>query len=152
MTNETAQRNGAWLKQKLAQNGFTLEDLAAQSGLSPETIHALADDETGTNEAWDIVLGVLNDYPALFAPADSILDDLRALVRQGMGEELVDVYYGVNQSDLLFCCVKNEANGRMMGSDVEVRWLRMIPMMVTDALALFQAQSLAIANAAAQSE
>ncbi len=53
-------RDGEWLKQKLAQSGFTLEDLANQSGLPLGQLEKIARNEEGTDEEWNEILSVLN--------------------------------------------------------------------------------------------
>ncbi|UNT96877.1 hypothetical protein [Allobaculum mucilyticum] len=135
-----------WLEQKLAQNGFTLHDLSVQTGLSMDVLQKLNQQGKGDSEEWNIVLDALNQYPVLYAPDPQILSDLSERIEEEGGDASCTVYYGVNQSDLLFVLCRFD-DGSLHGADVETDDLRMLPMSLNDALELFTAQNFAIENA-----
>lgn len=137
----------SWLEQKLAQNGLTLADLSKQTDLPLQTLEELSKTEKGTSPEWNLVLSTINSYPALYAPSQ----DLPALLESRMQSEGDDaqciVYYGVNQSDLLFVACRFD-DGTLHGANVDVTNLKHFPLTLRQAYDLFSAQLMSQTNAA----
>ncbi len=139
--------NGQWIEQKLSQNGFTVSDLAAQSGLDAETIEKMIKTDEGEELDWNTVLSTLNQYPALYAPANDLLAIIEGQIEQSSADDPCTVFYGVNQSDLLFVAIQF-SDLSVHGANVSLDYLhRLDQVSLGQALALFQAQADAMANA-----
>lgn len=134
-----------WLEQKLAQNGFTLEDLSKQTGIDRSTLLKMAEKEEARDEQWNTVLSVLNSYPILYTPSADLLDLLRQRIEQSSAQEMCTVYYGVNQSNLIFALCQFE-DGSIHGANVQPDFLRSLHLPLGEVLQLFQAQELALEN------
>lgn len=130
-----------WMKQKLAQNGFTLQDLAEQTQIPLETLEQVSRNELADESVWDIILETLNDYPALQAPSAEVLQDLQNDLQTYGEEAQVRVYYGVNQTDLIFCEYECLEDGRIHGASVPVDFLSDFVLPLKDALTLFAKQN-----------
>lgn len=141
----------SWLEQKLAQNGFTLKDLAAQTGLSLEAIEQLSKTERGSDPQWNLVLSTLNSYPALYAPGRDLCDLIGMRIQEEGRDALCTVYYGVNQSDLLFVACRFD-DASLHGANVDVSLLKHFSIPLGDAYALFEAQRLAEENGLAYTD
>ncbi len=139
-------KDGEWLKQKLAQSGFTLEDLASQSGLPQQQLEKMANNEEGTDEEWNMILSVLNDYPTLYMPSADLLDEIRNQIQSSSPTDPCTVYYGINQSDLLFVLCRF-ADLSMHGANVDPQYLFSLDLNLGQALRLFQEQQMAADNA-----
>ncbi|MBF0578462.1 hypothetical protein IM774_01365 [Erysipelotrichaceae bacterium RD49] len=143
------QNKGEFIEQKLSQNGFNVQDLANQSGLSAGQIEKMIKTSQADEEEWNIVLDTLNQYPALYAPADDLLEEIKGQIAQSSPDDPCTVFYGVNQSDLLFVAVQC-ADLSVLGANVDLGYLhRLDNVSLGQALALFEAQADAIANASA---
>ncbi len=95
-------KDGEWLKQKLAQNGFDLQDLSKQSGISLERLEEIAASQSTDQEDWNVILSVLNDYPTLYAPSSDLIGEIQSRIEAAGEDDPCTVFYGVNQGDLLF--------------------------------------------------
>ena len=135
-----------WLEQKLAQNGFTLEDLAQQSGLSLQQIQELAQTQRGTSPQWDLVLGVLNSYPSVRIPSSDILDQLQNDL-QTYPDGQAMLFYGVSDGAITFTGYQNLSDGAYHGSNTDQTYLSRLVCSLDQALTLFTRQ-----NAASQFE
>lgn len=130
-----------WMNQKLAQNGFTLEDLAGQTGLSLETLETISRTGQADEADWNLILDTLNDYPAIQAPSADILQDLQQDISIYGDQAQVRVYYGVNQTDLIFCEYECLEDGRLHGAPVPITFLSDFTLSLEDALTLFTRQN-----------
>ncbi len=135
------QNRNEWLRQILNQNGFSLTDLARQTGLSEETIATAAKDETEDSEVWNIILDTVNDYPAIRTPAASILEDLQNDISQYGEDAGCLVYYGVNQNLLGFCEYMCLDDQKMHGANVDTEFLSILQLTLKEALELFTKQN-----------
>lgn len=143
------QNKGELIKQKLSQNGFNVQDLASQSGLSVDQIEQVIKTGEADEETWNIILDTFNQYPALYAPADDLLAEIKGQILQSSADDPCTIFYGVNQSDLLFVAVQF-ADLSVQGANVDLDYLhRLDNVTLGQALALFEAQADAIANASA---
>lgn len=135
------QSRNEWLNQVLAQNGFSLEDLAGQTGLPLEEIQKAASDDEAQSEVWNIVLDTLNDYPSVRTPAASILDDLKNDIAKYGEDAACLVFYGVNQNLLGFCEYQCLDDLQMHGANVAVEYLSTLKLTLAEALELFTKQN-----------
>lgn len=115
--------NNTWLVQKLAQNGFTLDDLSSQTGLPVSVLEQLAQSEKGSSPEWDTVLDILNQYPSVRYPAADILQDIDADIEQFTDQAMCNVYYGVSDNSLVFCEYQCLDGGNMHGANVDAAYL-----------------------------
>ncbi|WP_323089093.1 hypothetical protein [Allobaculum sp. JKK-2023] len=142
--------NGQWIEQKLSQNGFTVQDLSDQSGLDVAEIQKMIETSEGNELDWNTVLSTLNQYPALYAPANDLLTIIEGQMEQSSADEPCTIFYGVNQSDLLFVAIQF-SDLSVHGANVSRDYLHRIDQVsLGQAYALFQAQADAIANAGAK--
>ncbi len=140
---------GEFIKQKLSQNGFNIQDLASQSGLSAAQIEKMIQTGQANEEDWNIVLDTFDQYPALYAPAEDLVEQIKGQIAQSSADDPCTIFYGVNQSDLLFVAVQF-TDLSVQGANVDLGYLhRLDHVSLGQALALFEAQADAIANASA---
>lgn len=137
--------DGKWLSQKLSQNGFSAEDLARQSGLDLSVIQNMIQDQDASKEDWDIVLGVMNQYPTLYYPTKDLIDLIDQQINTGSGQEQCIVYYGVNQDQLIFAGCRFD-DGSLHGANVDPTMLRWLELTLEEARDLFFAQASANEN------
>lgn len=133
--------NGKWLEQKLAQNGFTPQDLADQTQLSLQTIQEVIADQDADNEVWDLILSTLNQYPRVIIPDAQVLNDLKNDIETYGQDAQCLVFYGVNQNQLAFCEYQCLEDQKMHGANVPTEYLSSLPMSLADALQLFTKQN-----------
>lgn len=143
----TETNKGEWLKQKLSQNGISMDDFAEQTGIDTQDLEQIAAGAPATRMQWDVILSTLNEYPILYYPAAEVITDLKNAVANGQGDARVNVYYGVNQSSLIFACYQDLATMEMHGADVDTQMLHVLDLSTEEALALFSAQQDAQNNA-----
>ncbi len=143
--------DGEYLEQKLSQNGFTAEDLSEQTGLDLKTVESMIQDNKGSQEDWDVVLGILNQYPVLYYPAGDIVDEINQQIGQTGDDDTCTIFYGVNQSELVFALCQF-TDGSLHGANVDPTYLhRLDNVTLAQAKELFEAQAAALANAHLQS-
>lgn len=138
--------DGKWLQDKLNQNGFTDEDLAEQTGLSLDQIQQVINDQSASQEVWDVILGVLNQYPAVRYPNADILKDIEADIAAYGDQAQVQVYYGVTDNSLVFSEYLCVENGMMHGANVPTEYLSMLTITLEQARTLFTRQNCTIQN------
>lgn len=141
-----------WMNQKLAQNGFTLQDLSEQTGLPLEKLETISSTSSADEADWNLILDTLNDYPALQAPAADILQDLQQDIETYGADAQVRVYYGVNQSDLIFCEYECLEDGRLHGAPVPITFLTDFILPLQDALTLFTRQNFTLQRPVSSAE
>lgn len=133
-----------WLKQKLAQNGFTLKDLADQTGLPLCKLEKAVETQNAKQSVWNAILDVMNDYPAVRYPSAQILNDLAQDVSSYGEEALCLVYYGVNQNELVFCEYQSLTDMEMHGANVGTTFLSTLKLTLGEAQELFTRQNFTI--------
>lgn len=138
---------GKWLVQKLNQNGFSLQDLSSQTGLSLAMLQSVAADELADPMVWDVIMDTLNQYPAVMTPASSVLEDLNQDIQKWGQDGKCIVYYGVNQNLLGFCEYKNLADGEIHGANVDTQFLASMELTLKEALELFTKQNYTLQKA-----
>lgn len=117
-----------WVSQVLTANGLRLEDVLATLHLHPAP---------WTQAQWDLLLGYLNDLPALDYPAASIMDELEALD----GQDMVLVSYGVSSGQLIFTGFEDMTTGEYHGSPANAKTTAHFPLTVLQARDLFFKQN-----------
>lgn len=130
-----------WLVLVLNQNGFSMADLAGQTGLQLSVIEEAAKSDTAKSEVWNIILDTVNDYPSIRTPGADILDDLNNDIQKYGENALCIVYYGVNQNLLGFCEYQCMDDLQMHGAQVDVEYLSALRMSLAEALELFTKQN-----------
>lgn len=135
------QKREEWLQQILNQNGFSIEDLAGQTGFAVDVISQAAASEEADSEAWNIILDTVNDYPSIMLPASSIIDDLKNDIQKYGDDALCLVFYGVNQNLLGFVEYQCMDDLQMHGSPVSTEFLSSMQLALSEALELFTKQS-----------
>ncbi|MBD5424207.1 MAG: hypothetical protein HDR44_03695 [Allobaculum sp.] len=141
--------NGSWLAQKLLQNGFTVQDLAAQTDLDANTIQAIIDQNEADPEVWTIILGTLNQYPTLYYPASDLIQEIQAQMEATSPSNECTVYYGVNQGELVFALCRFD-DGSLHGANVAPDYLHTLSMPLEAAKELFFCQQASLENATAK--
>lgn len=134
--------NNTWLAQKLAQNGFTFEDLSAQTSISVEDLEKLSQTERGDSLEWNTVLSVLNDYPSVRIPSSSILDDLNNDLNE-YPDGQAQCFYGFEDGAAVFTGYINLDDGQYHGSNTAREYLSSLTCSLQDALTLFTRQNAA---------
>lgn len=124
--------DGKWLVQKLQQNGFTLQDLAGQSGIALPVLEKIANSDEGSAQDWDTILSVLNQYPAVRYPASDILDDIAADIETYGSDAPCNVFYGVSDNSLVFCEYQCLDGGGLHGANVDTTYLSMMQISLAD--------------------
>jgi lambda repressor-like predicted transcriptional regulator len=139
--------NGTWLKQKLAQNGFTFADLSEQTGISVSDLENIADTEQASQEQWDVILDTLNNYPDIRYPAADILDDLDADIQSAGDEGSCIVFYGVSDHSIVFTGYQNLADLAYHGSgSIDQQYVSQLNTTLGDAKTLFARQNVTISQ------
>lgn len=138
--------DGKWLLQKLSQNGFDLEDLSNQTGLSVEKLSYFTKNDEADKNEWNLILSTFNEYPALRYPSVDILENLKEDIKQFGSEAPVKIYYGVNQAQLIFTEYECLGNGHRHGTNVPVDYLSSFTIPLKDAYTLFKKQQYTIEN------
>ncbi len=141
--------NGSWLAQKLLQNGFTLQDLAAQTGLDLNTLQAIVDHNEADPQVWAVVLETLNQYPTLYYPAGDLIQEIQAQIEATSASNDCLVYYGVNQGELVFALCRFE-DGSLHGANVDPTYLHTLQLPLQAAQELFFCQQASLENARAK--
>ena len=141
--------NGSWLAQKLLQNGFTVQDLAAQTDLDANTIQSIIDHNEADPEVWAIILGTLNQYPTLYYPTRDLLNEVQAQIEATSSTNECTVYYGVNQGELVFALCRFD-DGSLHGANVDPTYLHTLSLPLQAAQELFFCQQASLENAAAK--
>lgn len=139
---------GKWLAQKLLQNGFTAQDLAAQTDLPLSTIQSILDTNEAQDEVWDIILGTLNQYPTLYYPASDIIQEIQSQIAATSPTNDCTVYYGVNQGELVFALCRFD-DGSLHGANVDPTYLHTLQLPLQAAQELFFCQQASLQNATA---
>lgn len=140
------QANGKWLAQKLLQNGFTLEDLANQTGIDITTLKAIENTNQADQDVWDVVLDTLNQYPTLYYPASDIVSEINAQIEATSADNTCIVYYGVNQGELVFALCRFD-DGSLHGANVSCDYLHSFQLPLSAAKDLFFCQEASLENA-----
>lgn len=139
-----------WLKNKLAQNGYTLNDLALQTGLSQEEIEQAAAKGEADQLDWDVILDTLNQYPAWRYPSAQIVQELEGDISEFGGDGACEVYYGVNQEELVFSACRVLANGSIHGANLSqeaLEYASILHLSLQEAKTLFEKQQFSLENA-----
>ncbi len=137
---------GKWLAQKLLQNGFTAQDLAAQTDLPLSTIQSILNTNEAQDEVWDIILGILNQYPTLYYPASDIIQEIQSQIAATSPSNDCIVYYGVNQGELVFALCRFD-DGSLHGANVDPTYLHTLQLPLQAAEELFFCQQASLQNA-----
>ncbi len=137
---------GKWLAQKLLQNGFTAQDLAAQTDLPLSTIQSILNTNEAQDEVWDIILGTLNQYPTLYYPASDIIQEIQSQIAATSPSNDCIVYYGVNQGELVFALCRFD-DGSLHGANVDPTYLHTLQLPLQAAEELFFCQQASLQNA-----
>lgn len=145
-------KKGEWLAQILSQNGFSLENLAGQTGLDLSLIQKACSEEEADSEVWNIILDTVNDYPAIRTPDSDILGLLdQDIQKYGSDAECI-VYYGVNQNLLGFCEYRCLDDLNMHGANVDTEFLSSLQLTLAEAKELFEKQNYTVQNASMHKE
>lgn len=138
--------NGKWLLQKLSQNGFTLQDLANQTGIDVNTLQTIVDTNQADQMVWDVILDTLNQYPTLYYPASDIVSEIEAQIQATSAENTCTIYYGVNQGELVFALCRFD-DGSLHGANVSCDYLHSFQIPLSAAKELFFCQEASLENA-----
>lgn len=138
--------NGKWLLQKLSQNGFTLQDLANQTGIDVNTLQTIVDTNQADQMVWDVILDTLNQYPTLYYPAGDIVSEIEAQIQATSAENTCTIYYGVNQGELVFALCRFD-DGSLHGANVSCDYLHSFQIPLSAAKELFFCQEASLENA-----
>lgn len=136
-----AQTRQEWLNKILAANGFSLDDLSNQTGISKHKIEKIASSENADKDEWNAILTTINTYPALDYPSGTILEQIKSDIDNLGIEARCIVYYGVNAGNLIFCDYKAEGDLEEHGANVPLEFLSQLNLSLQEAYELFRKQN-----------
>jgi transcriptional regulator with XRE-family HTH domain len=135
------QTKSQWLSSVLKSNGFSLQDLSDQCGVSMENLNKIIHNQPVSKDVWNQVLCTLNDYPTLYYPDASILSSLQQDIDEYGQDYMCRVFYGVNASNLIFCDYMLLGSSQDHGANVDLSTLNALHISLKEALQLLTKQN-----------